>query len=694
MKRIYHPLFIIMLSAIVFASCSDFLDREPISSGTEAIFFKTPDHFKQAANALYFDLEGWKNNDANNANNDNPSNISDIRRDRSLDISGFSRNGGGSAGETDYHWNKLFETIRKSDIILEKAKAYDGNQDDIKPSVGAAYFFRAWQHFHLLQHFGGVPIADHVMDVNDDLLFGARNSRYEVADLIIKDLRTAIPMLPKEKEIAAADKGKVSQEAAKAFLARVLLYEATWEKYTPNIGFDLDGDGTTTGAGKTKPSGYPSITDMLTEAKKWSGEVITEAETGTFAIWNEADSLSYYYLFNLDDRDGNKCNPYGKGKATNKEYIFSVKYDHLMRPGGWNLGYTTITNQLSEISSIFADMFLCRNGLPIFVSTNGSTRQLNPEFLGFGGDDTHPVNNNNFYKEFRNRDYRFISCTRVPDRGCFGNRGEYVEAPNGTTPYPTQVYPLANPYLGETIIDSDPAFASKSGIFTPVIGPNSTHNTYGYRKFNPEGTRAENAESPDYPLIRLAEVHLIYAEAAVELGNGSISDQDLNFSVNKNRARARVAPLTNALIADKYDAGWWDHAQNKTVIKKMNMLDEIRRERVCELFGEGFRENDLKRWGIAHINLRGQKLGRRILGTAFEYGLGNDKSYYGQKSYDPAVRPLTNGIYTGTGPSDLDYGRSIVTLAGNLLYSQRDYLAAIPLGQIRLNGNLTQNPGW
>jgi hypothetical protein len=56
--------------------------------------------------------------------------------------------------------------------------------------------------------------------------------------------------------------------------------------------------------------------------------------------------------------------------------------------------------------------------------------------------------------------------------------------------------------------------------------------------------------------------------------------------------------------------------------------------------------------------------------------------------------PLTNGVYEGSGPGDPDYGRSIATLAGNLLYSQRDYLAPIPLGQIRLNEALIQNPGW
>ena len=197
-----------------------------------------------------------------------------------------------------------------------------------------------------------------------------------------------------------------------------------------------------------------------------------------------------------------------------------------------------------------------------------------------------------------------------------------------------------------------------------------------------------------YPLIRLAEVHLIYAEATCELNGGTISDEDLNKSINKNRARARVAPLTNALIANVWDAGWFDHATGKTICKKMNMLDEIRRERACELFGEGFRSDDLKRWGIAHINLRGQKLGRHILGTAYETEKANDATYFGEPCYYPEKYPLLYGIYQGSGPNDPDYGRSIATLAGNLLFSQRDYLSPIPLVQIRLNPQLKQNPGW
>jgi hypothetical protein len=650
-------------------SCNDYLDREPLSQGTEAIFFKTPDHFKQAANALY-NLEGWK--DYNGAN-------AYYKMDQSTDIAGFSQNGGSSATESNFRWDRLYGYIRNCNVLLTKAEEYTGNKSEINTAVGTAYFFRAWQHFYLLQTFGGVPAVDHVLDVNDPLVMGARNSRYEVANLIISDLRAAIPLLPQEKSIGASDKGKVSQEAAKSFLARVLLYEATWEKYTANIGYDLDGDGTSTGAGKAKPETYPSITDMLTEAKKWSGEVITEAEAGTFALWNECDSLSYYYLFNIDEKGGNISNFKGVGKSTNKEFIFSVRYDYDVKKGGLNLGHTIVTWQGSNISTYLGEMFLCRNGLPIIISHDGVSREKNPEFLGF----------EHFYDEYRNRDYRFIGCAYLPDRVSWMNDPAYGIGCTATgNPYPDPVYPQ-DPYNA-----ADPAFNSKAAIYIPTLY-SGTHNAYGSRKFMPEGNnRADKTESPDYPLIRLAEVYLIYAEAAVELGNGTITDNDLNFSINKNRARAGVAPLTNALIANVWDAGYWDHTQNKTIFKKMNMLDEIRRERTCELFGEGFRENDLKRWGIAHINLRGQKLGRHIYGTEYMTATANDATYHGQPVYQPDRFPLTNGVYEDGGTGDPDYGRSIATVAGNLLYSQRDYLAPIPLGQIRLNETLKQNPGW
>lgn len=675
MKAIFTKIFWISALTLSMTACSDFLEKEPLSQGTEAIVFKTPEHFEQAANALY-NVEAWKNYDGK-ANYGN--------MDQNLDISGLGSNGGGSAPESNYQWNKPYEYIRTCNILLQKAEEYTGDQTDIAQSVGTAYFFRAWQHFYLLRLFGGVPIVDHVLDVNDEVLYGPRKSRYEVAAFIISDLEKAIPMLPQEKNIPADSKGKVSQEAAKSFLARVLLYEATWEKYVPSIGYDLDGDGTSNGAGSAKPEGYYSIETMLSEAKRLSGEVIDEAETGTFELWNECDSLSYFYLFNIDDGAGNIPNFMGAGKNTNKEFIFFKKYDYDLNRGGINLSHTVATWQASNISTSFGESFLCRNGLPIRISYTGnmSDAQNNPQFLGY----------NSFCDEYRNRDYRFISCCpSIPDRTIWSSRSEDGRQLTETgRPYPEAVFPQNN----EVYDSTDPAYSSSCGVFRPTLRNNATAGTYGSRKFLIEGAnRPDNTESADFPLIRLAEVHLIYAEATCELNGGSISDEDLNKSINKNRARARVAPLTNALIANVWDAGYFDHATGHTICKKMNMLDEIRRERACELFGEGFRLDDLKRWGIAHINLTGQKLGHKILGTAYETQTANDATYFGEPCYYPDKYPLLYGIYEGTGPDDPDYGRSIATLAGNLLFSQRDYLSPIPQEQMRLNPELKQNPGW
>lgn len=667
MKSIINRIFIASALTFSLSACSDFLNKEPLSQGTEAIVFKTPEHFEQAAYYLY-DLYGWDYN----------------AMDRNLDISGLGSNGGGTAPESSGSWGGPYGQIRDCNILLEKAEEYAGDKNAISHAVGTAHFFRAWQYFKLLKTYGGVPIADHSLDLTDPTLQAPRNSRYEVANFIINDLKEAVKLLTKEKDIPDADKGKISKEAAQSFLARVALYEGTWEKYVPSIGYDLDGDGTNSGAGTAKPEGYPSVTELLTLAKTMSKDVITEAETGTFKLWNECDSLSYYYLFNIDDAEGNIPNFKGKGKATNKEFIIYRKYDFNIAKPNKNISHTVIVGLATSISQQFGESFLCRNGLPIRISYTGNmaNAQNNPQFEGY----------KTFVGEYRNRDYRFISCTYIPDRTFWSSRVEDGRQLTATgKPYPDPVFPQND----EVYNPGDPAYSSSCGVFKPTLRNNSTASGYGSRKYLIEGAnRPSNTESADYPNLRLAEVHCIYAEATCELNGGNISDEDLDFSINKNRARARVAPLTNALIANVWDAGYWDYEQNKTVCKKMNMLDEIRRERACELFGEGHRMDDLKRWGLAHINLVGQKLGHYVLGTAYETEKANSAQYFGEPCYYPEKYPLRYGIYEGTGKNDPDYGRSIANDPTTLNFIQRDYLTPLPLDQMRLNTNLKQNPGW
>ena len=75
----------------------------------------------------------------------------------------------------------------------------------------------------------------------------------------------------------------------------------------------------------------------------------------------------------------------------------------------------------------------------------------------------------------------------------------------------------------------------------------------------------------DKMIIRYAEVLLSYAEALYEY-NGFISDEQLDITVNTVRKRAGMtARLTNEFAE-----------QNG-----LNMLDEIRRERLVEFVDEG-----------------------------------------------------------------------------------------------------------
>ena len=74
--------------------------------------------------------------------------------------------------------------------------------------------------------------------------------------------------------------------------------------------------------------------------------------------------------------------------------------------------------------------------------------------------------------------------------------------------------------------------------------------------------------------MRYAEALLNYAEAKAELGGGSISQDDLDMSINKLRARDGMVNLVNNPPMDpRYSADGISA-----------VLVEIRRERRVELF--------------------------------------------------------------------------------------------------------------
>ena len=159
------------------------------------------------------------------------------------------------------------------------------------------------------------------------------------------------------------------------------------------------------------------------------------------------------------------------------------------------------------------------------------------------------------------------------------------------------------------------------------------------------------------PLFWLSVVYLNYAEACAELG--SITDADLDKSINKLRDRAGLPHLSTTV-------GFDDPANNHGV---SSLIWEIRRERRCELmFDNWFRYWDLIRWH--QLDKLNSAMYPNIL-------LGADVRN------DPACTAPMVG-------TNIDGSKGMVRD-----FDKKYYLYPVPSGQVDLNPQLNpNNPGW
>ena len=86
--------------------------------------------------------------------------------------------------------------------------------------------------------------------------------------------------------------------------------------------------------------------------------------------------------------------------------------------------------------------------------------------------------------------------------------------------------------------------------------------------------------------------------------NDKIENEDLNISLNQVRQRVNASmPALTKEFAQTHG---------------LDMRTEIRRERTVELFNEGFRIDDLKRWKTAENEMPQAMLGIKWKGTQYE----------------------------------------------------------------------------
>lgn len=203
-----------------------------------------------------------------------------------------------------------------------------------------------------------------------------------------------------------------------------------------------------------------------------------------------------------------------------------------------------------------------------------------------------------------------------------------------------------------------------------------------------------NKAFTDWPLFRTAEVYLNYAEAKAELG--TLTQNDLDISVNKLRARAKMPDLNMNEANATLDPLMQEYYPNVTQSTNTGVILEIRRERTIELTMEGFRLWDIFRWK------EGQQFTKPFYGCYFpsegEYDMdangtndlllytedkGNFKGIAKKLGKDLILTNVTSGNIHALDKIKVTWDES------------RDYLWPIPASErVVTGGKLTQNPGW
>lgn len=605
----------LMAAGMLATSCSDFLDRMPLTEPNNETYLSTENQVRSYINGMYIALPSNTQYGIGVRGEDKSSdNILAEKYDLRL-------NGEYTAFSGATEWSTGYQNLRDINYFFNYYMIDEANENDnIRSLKGEAYFIRAYWHFYLLKRFGNIPIMDEFWDGNATVegLQIEQKPRNEVAKFILKDLEDAKNLLYSRSVYGGL---RINKEAAMVLAMNVALYEGSWEKYHANDDFKSE----------TNESKY-----FFEQVMTWGDELfkagieLNTKETDPFGAKSGADA--YANLFNKQD-------------FTNiPEILFWRKYS--VAEGV----YHSVTTLLAA-------------GVVDSDGAAGISQSLVDNYLNADGTIINPKDEKfkDFNKTFENRDPRLYETVM--------STGHKFRSATVTRPMCVKEYKQ-----GET----DEIKKYNAEILPPYLnGDGNGRNITGYHTALGVDTTYTNSSFWDtgLPIIRYSEALLAYAEAAEELEK--CNDEVLEKTIKVLRERAGVTYKKPSEIGK--DPNFSDFGYEISV-----NLQEIRRERRSELALQGFRFDDLMRWG-AHkliVNQRGR--------GAY---LGEDGVLY--KSFNTSKQETVDALKRVLVDNEkwMDPLQALLP-NGYQFNPKRDYLLPISPDELALNKKLKQNPGW
>jgi hypothetical protein len=124
-------------------------------------------------------------------------------------------------------WSDMYTVIYKANAILEGLEGSTKITEALRKQLtGEAKFVRSFAYFYLTNLYGDVPLIT-ATNYKTNVEQG-RNTRNEVYQLIITDLKDAQALLSADYSYSQEERVRANQSAATTLLARTYLYTSDW----------------------------------------------------------------------------------------------------------------------------------------------------------------------------------------------------------------------------------------------------------------------------------------------------------------------------------------------------------------------------------------------------------------------------------------------------------------------------------
>lgn len=645
MKKKSYYIYLLLLSVMIGASSCNYLDVVPDEIDTEEDAFSD---YSAVLNYLYSCYSYLPESRSGTSSLDLMTGDEVVTAFEHETFASFPKGNYSSSNTVISYWDTFFNGLRQCYLFLDNVDTVQDSDftDELRTDFKAQVkFLIAYYHYMLIRCYGPVIIITGVEDVNQSSEnYKSRTPLDDCVDFVCNLFDEAAADLPAVRS-DASEFGLATSVAAKALKAKMLLYAAS-----PLFNY---GGGSPSAEMKSyyeslKNNDGTALMPLSYDANKW-----TECQTAMKEAIEAAESAGFS-LYDTDDysEDGNESpeDPYQHRLRWNiMDYSTDGGNSEVIYADSRSEGYYGIQNKSMPFCSGCAwngiaptwamlNRFYTRNGLP--WNEDPETKGLDPlEIVTV--DDAHAdeaaVGEQTLQFNL-NREPRFYAWVAF--------QGGYYEVTSAST-------------LGAYA--SDPTYDSEKRrlVCDFVLGGNCSRGTTSSSRTNnysPSGYLNKKGVSPDYsmttslqtpyfypwPVIRLADLYLGYAEACVEVNDLETAKTYLN----KVRERAGIPDV---------ETSWSGIA----ALTQDKMRDIVRQERMVELYLENQNFWDMRRWLLAedYFNTKAQ-------------GLNIDATSLAQ------FARLT----------EIDFERKFT--------SPTNYLLPIPNSDLNTNENLVNNPGY